>query len=557
MEWLERSLEGTGPVRVLLAGSDQIFRDLPAEAVERLPRHRGELLLPTHGTGCWTSQAAAKRWNRLCESTAAAAECAATAADWMGALPYPGECLRTEWERFLWHQMHDDLTGTSVPEAYRFTWNDQILALGTFRSTLRDSAEAVAARLDTTGAGLPVVLFNPLGWERDELVEVVLDDPGEGLVAVRDADGRHRPLQAVRRDDGRWNVLFRAKVPALGFAVVHLAPTASGLEAPELTAEAAGLRLENAHLSARLDGSGRLASLIALPGTRETLAGPVGLELLPDRSARWPAWEILFDDLVRGSEKPLAEPESVRLVESGPLRATLEARHRAAGSEIRQRFRLTAGSPVLEIETIVDWASSGRLLKLSVPAAAAPDEATYDLGCGVVRRATARPEKYEVPAQRWADLSETDGGLAVLAATTTGWDRPEPAVLRSTLVRSPRVIRKFRHQGAQDRGRHRFLHALHPHRGDWNDEATTRRADELAQPLLAFTTVAHPGVFGRSFRLLAPDGDGVAVRALKREEDGRAVVLRLQESAGRTTHVGLACAAPIASIRPLDGCERP
>ena len=573
MEWLRRSLEGDGPVRVILSGSDQLVRDLKPRDVQRLPRHGGELLLPTHGTGCWTSQAAAKRWNRLCESLGDAAERAAVTADWLGALPYPGERLRAERERFLWHQMHDDLTGTSIPEAYRFTWNDQLLALDGFSAVLRDSVAAVASRLDTRGDGLPLVLFNPLGWEREELVEIVVDTPPEDLGSVTDATGESSPIQVARAEDGRVTVLFRARVPALGFAVVHLSQAEPASAPPELAAEASGLRLENELLIATLDGSGRLVGLIdrarareasgdrpgpgSAGGEGEVLAGSFGLEHLADRSARWPAWEILFDDLARGGERPLVEPESIRLVESGPLRATFEALHRVAGSEVRQRFRLTAGSPVLEIETLVDWRGRGRLLKVSVRAAFAPEEATYDLGCGVVRRGVNRPEKHEVPAQRWADLSSGGAGLAVLAATTTGWDRPEAGVLRSSLVRSPRVLRKFRHQGAQDLGRHRFLHALHPHAGEWNDGETTRRADELAQPLLAFATVSHDGDLGPTFRLLSVAGDGGAIRALKREEEGRATVLRLQETRGRTVRVDLESATPIASVRLLDGCERP
>jgi alpha-mannosidase len=43
---------------------------------------------------------------------------------------------------------------------------------------------------------------------------------------------------------------------------------------------------------------------------------------------------------------------------------------------------------------------------------------------------------------------------------------------------------------------------------------------------------------------------------LKRREEGKAVVLRLQETRGRPTHVGLDSATPIASVRELDGCER-
>ena len=139
MDWLRRSVEGRGPVQVRVSGSDQLFRDLQEEQIENLPRHRGELLLPTHGTGCLTSQAELKRWNRRNEVMAEAAEKAAVIADWLGALAYPAERLRDAWLRFLWHQMHDDLTGTSIPQAYRYSWNDEAVATNRFASALTDA----------------------------------------------------------------------------------------------------------------------------------------------------------------------------------------------------------------------------------------------------------------------------------------------------------------------------------------------------------------------------------------------------------------------------------
>ena len=38
------------------------------------------------------------------------------------------EVVRAAWRRFLWHQFHDDLTGTSINAAYRISWHDEALA---------------------------------------------------------------------------------------------------------------------------------------------------------------------------------------------------------------------------------------------------------------------------------------------------------------------------------------------------------------------------------------------------------------------------------------------
>ncbi len=65
--WLEKSLATTGAVRVVSAKADQMFRDITDEQMERLPRYKGDLLLTEHSTGCLTSEAYMKRWNRANE----------------------------------------------------------------------------------------------------------------------------------------------------------------------------------------------------------------------------------------------------------------------------------------------------------------------------------------------------------------------------------------------------------------------------------------------------------------------------------------------------------
>jgi len=121
---LEKAIKEKGPIKVFSAGADQLFRNLTPEQVAKLPRFKGELLMTTHGTGCYTAQAAMKRWNKKNEMLADAAERAAVAAHLLTGEPYPAKKLEGAWTRLLWHQFHDDLTGTSIPEAYQFSWND-------------------------------------------------------------------------------------------------------------------------------------------------------------------------------------------------------------------------------------------------------------------------------------------------------------------------------------------------------------------------------------------------------------------------------------------------
>jgi alpha-mannosidase len=562
MDWLAKSIEGDGPIQVRNTASDQLFRDLGEKEARSLPRHAGELLLPKHGTGCLTSQAMLKRWNRRNELVADAAERAAVVADWLGALPYPADRLRQGWTRFLWHQMHDDLTGTSIPPAYGFSWNDELVALNLFTATLTESVGAVALGLDTRAEGVPVVVFNPLSREREDVVEAHLRYTGEpAAVEVFAPDGGRVPAQTVRRGEHELDVIFLARVPSVGFVVYDVRPT----DRPAAVDNPLGIsesHLENHRYRVEIDDRGDICSLFDKELETELLAAPLRLQLLPDRSARWPAWEIRYEDVTAPEPPVVTGPVRRRILEEGPARVCLEIERRTRGSTFVQRLRLADGAAGhrLEIESLVDWQTRGRLLKAAFPFALSSRQATYDLGLGAIERGNNRRDKYEVPAQQWADLTSEAGyfGVSILSDGKLGWDKPDDSILRLSLLRSPRTWRKFRHQATQDHGRHRFGYALYGHRGSWREGDTPWQAARFNQPLLAFQTTAHPGELGKRFSFLRLEHPQVLVRALKQAEEGEEIVLRLQETRESPAEgITVDLASPIAGAREVDGSERP
>jgi alpha-mannosidase len=157
------------------------------------------------------------------------------------------------------------------------------------------------------------------------------------------------------------------------------------------------------------------------------------------------------------------------------------------------------------------------------------------------------------------DLSSPDEGLGVSILTDShyGWDKPDDSTLRLSLLRSPRVVRKFRHQGRQDHGRHRFVYALFGHRGSWQESGTAWQAARLNQPPLAFRVYPSPGSLGKSFSFAQTSTAQIAVTALKKSEDGDQMVVRVQETEGRELRgAELTFAAPIRQASEVDGMER-
>src|SRR5215471_313615 len=561
INWLEKSMSNNaGAVEVRNTSSDQLTRDLTPQEKATLPEYEGELTMKTHGVGCYTSQAAMKRFNRENELLADDAERAAVTADLFAGLDYPGERLRSAWTRFLWHQFHDDLTGTSIPQAYELSWNDELASANQFAGVLTSSISAIANQLDTRSSGIPLVVYNPLSAARRDAVEAAVHYPAVAPSSIRVVDratGGEVAAQILDRRGNQARILFLAEVPPVGVKVFEVKAGASKGRSPHLKILPSSL--ENERYAVHLDSNGDLSSIVDKEAGRELLKSPVRLELRDDPSPDKPAWRILFDTVNSAPREYVSGPH-VRVLERGPARVAVEISRTAAGSTFVQRVRLTEGGDRVEVENGVDWKSPNSLLKASFHLAAANAKATYDLGLGTIERGNNTAEHYEVPAQKWADLTDAGGafGAAILNDSKYGWDKPADDVLRLTLIHTPRP-RAYPYQSSNDLGHHHFTYAIAGHLGDWRCGRVPARAEALNQPLVAFQTAGHPGALGSSFSLLSLDDSTgqVAVRALKKAEDGDEIVLRIQEQYGRPARTRVKLAATVQSARETNAAEEP
>src|SRR5437868_6204369 len=435
IDWLEKSIANkAGNVAVRNTSSDQLARDLTPAERAALPEYEGELTMKTHGVGCYTSQAAMKRFNRENELLADSAERASVAAELFAGRQYPSERLREAWIRVLWHQFHDDLTGTSIPQAYQFSWNDELVSANQFASVLTSSVSAVGELLDTGGAGLPLVVYNPLATARRDPVEATVEFKNTVPASIRVVDRatqRDVPLQVLERNGSLARILFLADMPAVGFKVFEVLPGPSRIPAHSSLGVTAS-SLENARYRVELDANGDLASIFDKEARHELLKSPARLELRDDPSPDKPAWRILWDT-VNSPPREFVTAPTIRVVERGPVRVAIEITRAAAGSTFVQRVRLTDGGDRVDVENLIDWKSPNSLLKASFPFTASNPKATYDLGLGTIQRGNNTPDHYEVPAQKWADVTDAGGefGAAILNDSKYGWDKPADNVLRS------------------------------------------------------------------------------------------------------------------------------
>lgn len=557
---VEKGVNGKGDIQIISATSDQLFQDyLPYDKHPELPVYKGELLMDLHGTGCYTSQAAMKWYNRHNELLSAQAERAAVMADWSGAQTYPLAWFDTAYKRFIWHQFHDDLTGTSIPRAYEFSWNDELISLNQFQSALTSAAGAFSQGLDTQVKGTPVILYNANSFEANDVVEVCLNlSKPASLFSVYDAQGKQVPSQLLKLEGRKAYLLIKASVPALGYTVYDVRTSGSKTAGVKVTANS----LENSIYKVELDQNGDISQITDKRNGKQLVeAGKsIRLAMFTDNpSYQWPAWEIMKSTL---DKTPVSVTENVKIsiAEQGALRGAICVERTYGESRIRQTISLNEGAQNdrIDIQNSIDWKSTNSLLKAEFPLTVSNPEAAYDLGLGHVMRGNNVDHAFEVYSHFWTDLTDKSGnyGVSVLNNGKYGWDKPADNVIRLTLLHTPSTRGGYRYQAEQDFGHHEFTYSIVGHAGSLQQANTPQKAELLNQPVQAFVAPKHKGSMGREFSLLQVDNDQVILKALKRAEKEDALILRFYEMGGKQPQsVNLTLASEIESAEEVNGIE--
>lgn len=560
-------------IRVMSMRADAMFNAISDEQRAKLPRYRGELELTEHSAGSISSQAYMKRWNRKNELLADAAEKASTMAWWLGTSEYPAARLEKAWGLVLGSQMHDILPGTSVPLAYDLSWNDEVIAANQFGAALTEGTRGVISAMNTNAEGTPIVVFNPLSWERRDVVVAEVPYEGEAPkeVYVRDSRGETAASQILEAKDGIAKVAFVAKAPAMGFAVHGVSIGSfmddhgfdlSDLLPDQITVADDGRKLANSRYAVTINDRGDVASIFDKGLEKELLSAPVRIGLFYENPANWPAWNQDWSDRVKPAKAYVGEsgPVSIKVVENGPVRVSVEITREAEGSVFTQRVSLTDGGERVEFDTTVDWNTKERSARVEFPLTASSPIATYDIAAGAIERPNSHEKQYEYPFHQWFDLTDKGGkfGASVMCDSKYACDKPSDNVVRLTLLFTPGVRGGYPDQATQDLGRHHIAYAIAGHASDWREAKTFASAARFNQPLVAFRAGKHDGELGSEVSLASVSDSNVSIQAMKKAEDSNEVIVRLREHTGNAgTSMLVSIGDGIESAREVDGQERP
>lgn len=440
-----------GAPRLKMSTVRAFFEDI---ADAKLPTWVGEIYLEGH-RGVLTSQAWIKRANRQGEILLHEAEA-------LGAIAHlatghrPPDLTRA-WELLCLNQFHDVVTGTSVSQVFVDAHRQH--------EHIRDAGEAAVSaamlalhEVAEPGACALVANTRPFGGPTHAIVRDELDAP------MLLPEGTPLAAQPVK-----WGTLLALpNVPAYSVASVGDGATEGvNVDPVRATLGEAGAVLENALIRIEIAQNGQLKRIYDKDADRDVLSEPGNqLQAFEDRPISWDAWDIdpFFEDRLEVIDRPA----TLDLIEQGPLRAVLEVAHDWRASKIKQKITLWHDSKRIDFATYVVWAERHILLKVAFPVAIRCSRATYEVQFGQVDRPTHRNTswdwaRFEVPAQKWADLSEAGYGVALLNDCKYGYDIAGN-VIRLSLIKSSTMP-----DSGADQGGHRFTYSLLPHTGDWRN----------------------------------------------------------------------------------------
>lgn len=439
---------------------------------DKLETWDGELYLEMH-RGTFTTKSDLKRANRRLEYKLRDAEMLSV----LRGEDHTAEITRL-YKKLLINQFHDILPGSHIHPVYED-------AMADYRK-IDESLDKIIG----TGSKY----FNTLNFKRDALTFV----PNRKGTATRYGEKGNWILPNI-------SALSSANLRAVKFSGQWIT---------------AGETVETPFYLIKFNSDGSIASLFDKENDREWVSGDFNkLKIYTDYPGNYDAWDILPNYKDKQIEVKVIEP--LALCEQDGESATFKTVLGTEQSTWIMLVRVFRRSRGIEVENIVDWNEKHRLAKAEFGCNVLARKALCDTSAGFIERDTHRntswqQARFETCHHKWADLAETDGGVALINDGKYGIGFDENTMSLSLLRAT------IRPDVTSDMGHHNFCYMIMPHNKNAVDAGINHIAFQYNIPLVK----ADVEYNGESF---AP----LYMQAMKKSEDGEMTVIRLSEQDGR------------------------
>ena len=478
---------------------------------------------------------------------------------------YPQAELTKAWENAIypdhgWGGKHGDLTDRAFRTAYE-TGRD-IAA-----SVLDKSIKNIASRINFSGKGIPVTVFNPLSWKRTDLVRFTMNVEGNDMNTFKllDEKGSEIPYQLIddhkitgNRDEVITFLFVAKEVPSVGYKTYYLVK-----EKPSVfksTSKIDGAFYENNFFRVEF-ADGGLKSIFdkelsaSLLNTDKFLGG----ELFTMQSVGNGAGE--FTDVqqptMEGFEKMSQYKQPWYLVSSGPVRDVYEFKKAINHVTVVERviFYQDLKKIDFEVELLGFNGERYREFRLAFPLNQTISDVAYEVPMGVVRIGrdemagaagfSKASQIYSTPCaqvhprevQDW--FSAFDGKNSVTISSDVAvfdWIDPTENPVRYTILQ-PLLLasRKSCHGEGNyylQPGDHFYSFSLYSNTYDWR--GGYRQAIQSNQQMKAVVTdpSKKTGSMPETLSFVSVENKNLILSAIKKCEDDDNVIVRCYDIEG-------------------------
>ncbi len=431
----------------------------------------GELYLEMH-RGTFTTKSNLKRENRRLEYKLRDAEILS-----LMRKEDNNDEIRALYKKLLVNQFHDILPGSHIHPVYE--------------DAMADYRELNSALDKIIGTGSKY--FNTLNFERNALTFI----PNKKGTSTR---------YGVK---GNWLV---PHIPAM--ASKSLRATKGDSSWVEI-----GDRVETPFYSISFNDDGSIASLYDKKLNREWVDGDFNkLKIYTDNPGNYDAWDILPNYKDKQIDIKVEEP--LELCELDGEAATFKTVLTTEKSRWTMLVRVFRQSNGIEVENIVDWQEKHKLAKAEFACNVLTRKALCDTSAGFIERDTHRnttwqQARFESCHHKWCDLSETDGGVALINDGKYGVGLLENTMSLSLLRAT------IRPDVTSDMGMHNFCYMIMPHADNAVAAGINNLAFQYNVPLVKSDA-----------EWSLPDFAPLYLQAAKLSENGKMAVIRLSEQNG-------------------------
>lgn len=492
---MQKGIYGLAPVKPSKA--IDFFEELE-KYNDVIPEYDGELYYERH-QGTYTSQAAAKLWNRRMENMLHLVELLGAEGKLRG-VSYDRALVESIWKEVLLYQFHDVLPGSSIKRVYDESRERY--------KELYKQIQGVAAKLIddmSSGESEEYTAINPVDFARKEFIRV----------------------------EDKW---YSVDLPAMGAG--KIAPVehidVSSLTFGENT-------ISNGLITITFGKGGEITSLFDVKNAKELVRDGQyfnKLTVYEDPFMYYNAWDIRmdYDKLKKHSLKLEGSDTYI-----DGVRVVRRNRYRFMDSQFEQTVALTLGDTLVQFDMDADWHEELKMLRADFIPSVFADKVKCDIQFGQIDRSTKNDTsieqaQFEVCAHKFVNLYGEDYSLALFNRCKYG-HKVKEGMLSLALLRAPRFP-----DPECDRGSHHISYALYPHKEKFEESDVKARAYCYNNVVMLrkanFEEKCPVGV----------EGDGVILETVKVAEDEKGIVARLYEYKGKETKAKVSFASKGAAF---------